>query len=111
MTFSGVYYGSRAWLLYHVEIWSHNPVSNINFNKTCASAKEQMIMPALGKDFFIYPNFLVFETGISFMQAPVLGIWEDEASNLSLTVDLCEEKRLKERYLWVLYWSHTFLSG
>ena len=31
------------------------------------------------------------------MQAPVLGIWEEEASNPSLTADLCEEKRLVER--------------
>lgn len=98
----GVNCGLKFWLPYNVEIWAcviqpYNPLSFINFNKTRASVTEQIIKSALGKDFSICPNLPILGTGIPFMRAPVLGIRGEEASNPSLTADLCEQKRLGER--------------
>ena len=54
-------------------------------------------MSALGEDFLSFPDLPILRTGILIIQVPVLGAREEENSNLYLTADVCEQKRLGDK--------------
>ena len=102
MTAPDTNHGLRNWLSYHVEIWAYNPLSLINFTKTHGSATGQNDHTWLGQRPLYLFKFSHLWNSHLYMQTPIFGIWE-EASNPSLTADLCEEKRLMERdTFWAL---------